>query len=231
VRHLCIISALVLGRVAAASAQTPPRFDIGPVVRIDRVMVEAGVTSTMPLFGAAGSARLAKGWALEGEITQAHGSEFSRTYDGTFVSFAAPNSSRAEIERLAVRARWRSGYRPGLGGSLAAAARAGLTGRADLVLRFGAAVRRYAESRDFTILSIPEGIDPRRVPTLSYGSAGSNAAFNHVRGGLLVGIEVPIRLGPRVNVSPDVRYVYGGPARLRNKHRELSLGVRAGWGF
>ena len=46
-----------------------------------------------------------------------------------------------------------------------------------------------------------------------------------------MGVAVPIKITRRVTVAPDVRYVHGGPARIGEKHRELSAGVRAGWGF
>ena len=113
----------------------------------------------MPVIGLVGSARFSKTWGMEGEITQASG-DFSRSYEGWFVSYAPPNSTRAEIERLAPTARRTLGYVPGVGGSVAVTARGGSTGRADVVFRLGVAFRRYTETSDHTILTIPEGIDP-----------------------------------------------------------------------
>jgi hypothetical protein len=224
-RTLLVTTALILGPVSFASAQLAPRFDVGPVVRADKVMVESGLGAVVPVFGLMASARLSRTWGVEGEVTGARG-DFSRSYEGWFVSFAPPNSTRQEIERLAPTARRTMAYRPGLGGSVAVTARAGSTGRADVVVRLGVSFRRYTETSDFTILTIPEGIDPARL-TASFGSERTDRS----RGGLLAGFEVPIRLARQVTVSPEVRYVYGGPARIGEKHRELSLGVRAGWRF
>ena len=43
-RTFWVTTALVLGSVPVALAQPSPRFDVGPVVRVDRVMVESGLT-------------------------------------------------------------------------------------------------------------------------------------------------------------------------------------------
>jgi hypothetical protein len=78
------------------------------------------------------------------------------------------------------------------------------------------------------------GIDPARLATFSVGdgtSSSPNQRLNTQRGGLLMGVAVPIKITARLTVAPDVRFAYGGPARIGEKHRERSLGVRAGWGF
>jgi hypothetical protein len=223
-RTLWVTTALVLGSVPAASGQSP-RFDIGPVVRVDKVMVESGLDGVMPVIGVVASARLSKTWGVEAEITRASG-DFSRSYEGWFVSFAPPNSTRAEVERLAPTARRTMAYVPRVGGSVAVTARGGYTGRADIVVRLGAALRGYTETSDFVVLTIPEGIDPARVAATFNGERHARS-----RGGLLFGLEVPIRLARQLTVAPDIRFVYGGPAQIGEKHREVSLGVRAGWGF
>lgn len=226
-RTLWVTIALVLGSVPFAFGQPSPRFDVGPVVRFDRVMVESGLKTVMPVIGLVGSVRFSKIWGMEGEITRASG-DFSRSYEGWFVSYAPANSTRAEVERLAPTARRTMGYVPGVGGSVAVTARGGSTGRADVVLRLGVAFRNYTETSDFTILTMPEGIDPARVAA---SGVFTNERHDRTRGGLLIGFEVPIRVARQLTVSPDVRYVYGGPARIGEKHRELSIGVRTAWGF
>jgi hypothetical protein len=233
-RHFWLSAAVILGAASGASAQTSPRFVVGPVARVDKVSAEAGVTSVMPVFGLAASVRLSRTWGIEGEITQARGREFTHSYDGVSETFAPLNSTLAEKERLGVLARWRYGYRPGMGGSVAVTARAGLASRADIQFRLGLAARNYERSFDYTVLRIPEGIDPARLATFSFGDGTSSSPhqrLNTQRGGLLMGVAVPIKITRRLTVAPDVRYVYGGPARIGEKHRELSLGVRAGWGF
>jgi len=232
-RTLLIGIAFVVGVGPTALAQTAPRFSIGVVGRLDKVGVEAGLETAMPVVGIATSARLSKTFGIDAEITNTSRREFARSYEGISQSFAEPNSSLAEIERLGVRTRTRYGYIPGLGWSVAMTGRAGLTGPADIVLRLGLAARSYTETYENTVLSIPAGIDPRRLAIFSRGDgtgAGPNdAPLKTQRGGLLMGLAVPVRVTRRLSVTPDVRYVYGGPAQIGHKHREVSLGVRAGW--
>lgn len=223
-------AAILTAVVPDVLGQTAPRFTIGPVARVERVAVEAGLKSTMPVFGVSTAVRLSKTWGLEGEITRAAGAEFVHSYEGVSQTFADPRAPQEEIERLGVRARWRFGYRAGVGGFAAATAKGAISDRVDLVLRFGLAVRNYTETAAFTILSIPPGIDPSRVASVSYGG-DENGASTTQRGGLLIGFDVPVRVTRRLSVSPTLHYVYGGPARIGNKHREMSVGLRGAWGL
>lgn len=218
-----------------ASAQTASRFEIGPVVRMDKVSVE-GVSQSMPVFGVAVTARLSKTWGLEGEFTRADGPEFEHSREGISETFAPEGAPRAELERLGVHARWRHAYRPGFGGSVAVTARGRLTSRADVLVRLGLASRAYTETMEYIVLSIPEGIDPSRLATFSFGNGNrSSNPFSATteRGGLLMGAELPFRIATRFTVAPEVRYVYGGGGSMERNdpHREASFGLRAGWAF
>ena len=229
-RTLCLVTMLIVGGAASDSlAQTPSRFTVGPVARVERVAVEAGLESTMSVFGATAAVQLSKVWGLEGEVTQANGREFVHGYEGILQTFASPNAPIEEIERLGVKARWRYGYRPGIGGSVAVTARGQVNERVDLVLRVGLATRKYRETATISILSIPPGIDPTQVVTVSFGDGTGLSKTN--RGGLLFGFDVPLTVTGRLTVSPSLHYVYGGPASIGNKHREISFGVRVAWGM
>jgi hypothetical protein len=231
-RTVRIAALLLIGLPPAASAQTP-RFEVGPVARADRVSVEAGLQQVMPVLGASAAWHFTKVWALEGEITQAGGGEFSRSYEGISVSYAPPGATLAEIESLGVRERWRNGYRPGTGGSIAMTARGNLGGPVSVKVRLGMSARSYEESSAHAVLQIPDGIDPARVSANLFGGQGLSGSQTTTtqRGGLLMGIEMPVRVTRRIALAPDLRYVYGGPAQIGSKHREVSLGVRAGWSF
>lgn len=104
-----------------------------------------------------------------------------------------------------------------------------MTGRADVELRLGLAFRRYVETIDSTILRIPDGIDPSRLARYTSTITGSNGRFNTQRGGLLMGVDVPIRITKGLTATSDVRYVYGDEEF--DSHREASLGMRIGWRF
>ena len=105
-------------------------------------------------------------------------------------------------------------------------ARSEPSGRVSLVGRVGISARDYLETSTFTILTIPEGVDPARV-----ASAFRTARRHRTRGGLLVGLDVPVAVTSVLVIAPEVRLVYGGPARIGNKHRELGWGARATWRF
>ena len=51
------------------------------------------------------------------------------------------------------------------------------------------------------------------------------------RGGLLFGGSVPVRIAGRLHVVPEVRWVWGGPARIGNNYDEGSIGARVVWKF
>lgn len=91
---------MVVTGARAASAQTMQRFEVGPVLRVDRV-TEAQAVSVMPVLGIVGSARLATFWRIEGEITQADRHEFGFNREGISETFAPPNAeARFQTEAI-----------------------------------------------------------------------------------------------------------------------------------
>lgn len=216
---------IALVSVTTAAGQTS-KFEIGPVVRADRVFFEAGASGSTVAAGVAATVRLSKRYAIEAEMTQGAGT-VERSYEGWFVSYVtSPDATRAEIERLAPVARRSLGYAPGSGGSIAFRAGGDVSRRVAVNARVGATGRRYTETSAFTMLSIPAGVDPSRVAR-DHPSTSSR----HWRGGLLLGLDTPVALTPRVSLIPEMRYVYGGPARVGDKYREFGLGLRAAWRF
>ena len=131
------------------------------------------------------------------------------------LSYAPPNSTRAEIERLAPTARRTLGYFPAWAAPWLSPPEAdpravptSFSGWAWLP-----AITRNIS--DHTILTIPEGIDPARIAA---SGVFTNQRVDRSRGGLLFGFEVPDHGSCGSAVSPDVRYVYGGtrPASARS---------------
>ncbi len=217
---------VLLATATAASAQPEPLVEVGPVVRLDGVRFEGSAHGPTTTAGAVVSLRLSKTLGVEAEITQASG-RVERSYEGTFVSYASgPNATREEIERLAPRARRSLGYTPGLGWSAAFTARGQVSPRAALGARVGVAGRGYAERSTYTILSIPDGIDPSRV-----ARDFTDASFHRNRGGLLLGLDSSVALTRHLSIQPELRFVYSGPARIGNTYRECGLGLRTVWRF
>lgn len=217
---------VVAGFSSIASAQPASRFEAGPVVRVDRVYIEGGLSGAVPVAGFTTAVRLWKGLGVEGEMTWANG-DMARSYEGHFVSFAeGPHVTREEFERMAPTARRTLGYRPGTGGAGAIVVRGAVSPRVRMGARLGLSARSYTETSDFTILSIPPGIEPERVAGYFMSESRTKT-----RGGLLFGADAVIALTGRLSIVPEVRFVYGGPAQIGNKHREAGVGLRGVWRF
>jgi hypothetical protein len=222
---LLTTSLLLLG-AATAAAQSPSRFTLGPLVRLDRVSIDGDTTGTTPVAGVAASVRVSKAIAVEGELTGA-ARDIVRSYEGWFISYAeGPNASREEIERLAPTARRTLDYEPGLGGAGMIAARAPIHQRVGLAGRLGASARRYTERSSYVVLTIPEGVDPARV-----ARDFQPEKVRTVRGGVLAGVDLDLVLTRRFTLAPHMRFVYSGPAGFGSEHREISCGVTGYWRF
>src|SRR5215203_2415209 len=221
-----ILPAVLAITVGSASAQERPRFEVGPVARVDRVSLEAGAGGVTVAAGLTASASIWRGLAIEAELTQAS-REVSRSYEGWFVSYTQDrNATRAEIEAMAPTARRTLAYVPGLGWSGAVVVRGRAAERLTMAARAGVSARRYSETSSYVILTMPEGLDSARVARDFQESTAS-----HTRGGLLVGADAAIEVTDGLAIVPDVRFVYGGPAQVGNKYREFGFGTRMMWSF
>jgi len=215
----------LLCSAATASGQTPPRFEVGMVSRAERVLLEGGARGQLPVTGIVVGALVSKHFGLEAEFTTA-ARQINRSYEGRFFSFAERDATREEIERMAVVARRSLEYIPGTGGSAAFTARGHAGGRVDVVFRAGATFRHYVRKSTMTILSVPEGIAFERAVNMLPDERG-----NQTRGGLLFGLDVPVQISRHLSAAPEMRVVWGGPARVGNRYNEFSLGGRAIWKF
>jgi hypothetical protein len=225
-RLFAVITWLALWPVATAYSQPTSRFELGPVARLDRVFLEGGASGGTGVAGVVASYRLWKTYGVEAEITGAS-NEVERSHEGWFISYAqGPNLTREEIERLAPVARRSLGYTHGLGWTTAFVARGEISPRVRIAGRAGISARRYTETSSYTILSMPEGVDPGRV-----ARDFQDTSLNRTRGGLLLGVDASFAVTDRFNVAPELRFVYGGPARVGNNYRELGVGARGTWRF
>lgn len=222
--RVVIMSAVLLAVFASsAPGQTRRRVEIGTVVRSDWLFVEAGGTGQSSVAGIVAGLAVSPRFGLEGELTAAAGG-VTRSYEGWFISYAPPNATREEIERLAPILRRTLRYRPGTGGGFAFVVRETLSPRVAIRGRIGLSGRRYGETSSYEVLQIPDGVDPARVARDFVTESGRRN-----RGGLLIGLSLPVRVLDRLQVEPEVRYLYGGPAQVGRKHREGSAGVRGVW--
>ncbi len=99
-------------------------------------------------------------------------------------------------------------------------------GRVNLALRAGVSFRQYDYIEDTTVLRVPEGVTFEQAESAMPDGRGQRG-----RGGLLFGGGVPVRIAGRLHVVPEVRWVWGGPARVGNNYDEGSIGARVVWKF
>lgn len=224
-RQLLVVGVAWFAGVASASAQVSERLEIAAVMRTDRVSFEGSQHARLPVAGAAVAYRVWRDMRVEGEVTTASG-ESRRSYEGDFISFANSGGSREEFLRTAVIARRTIVNRPGPGFATAVAVETRDSRRVNLGLRAGVSFRHYSYVDDITILRVPEGVTVEQAEAALPDASGQRG-----RGGVLLGLSVPVRLVASLNVVPEVRWVWGGPARVGNNYDEGTIGARVAWKF
>lgn len=224
-RHVLVLGMVWLASVTSASAQVSERLDLTAIARTDRVSFEGRQNARLPVAGIGVSYRVWRDMRVEAELTAATG-ESRRVYEAEFMSYAGPDATREEILRMAVIARRTTVNKPGLGFATTVAVETREPGRVNLALRAGVSYRHYSYIDDFTVLHVPEGFTIERAEAQMMDGRGSRG-----RGGLLFGGSVPVRIVGRLHVAPEVRWVWGGPARVGNNYDEGTVGARVVWKF
>ena len=224
-RHLPLAGVVWVAGVASVSAQVSERLEIGGIVRNDRVSFEGQQSARLPVTGVGISYRVWRDMRLEGEVTMAAG-ESRRSYEGDFISYAGPGATREETPRMAVIARRTTINKAGPGFATAVAVETRQPGRVNLALRAGVSFRQYDYIDDTTVLRVPEGVTFDQAESAMPDGRGQRG-----RGGLLFGASVPVRIVGGLHVAPEVRWVWGGPARVGNNYDEGTAGARVVWKF
>jgi hypothetical protein len=221
-RHVLVVGVVWAAGIASASAQVSERLDVSAIARTDRVSFEGNQNARLPVAGVGVSYRVWRDMRIEGEVTMASG-ESRRSYDADFFSYG---TTREDYDRLAVIARRTTVNKAGLGFAATVAVETRQPGRVNLALRAGVSGRQYYYTDDRTVLRVPEGF------TVEHAEASMpDASGRRARGGLLFGASVPIRIVGRLHVAPEVRWVWGGPARVGNNYDEATAGARIVWKF
>jgi hypothetical protein len=221
-RHVLVVAVIWVAGIASASAQVSERLDVSAIARTDRVSFEGGQHARLPVAGVGVSYRLWRDMRIEGEVTMASG-ESRRSYEGDFFSYG---TTPEDYDRLAVIARRTTVNKAGLGFATAVAIETRQPGRVNLALRAGISGRQYNYTDKRTVLRVPEGFTVEQAEATMPDGRGRRA-----RGGLLFGASVPVRIVGRLHVAPEVRWVWGGPARVGNNYDEGTIGARMVWKF
>jgi hypothetical protein len=224
-RQVVALGIVWIAAAASASAQVTERLDIAGIVRSDNVSFEGGQSARLPVAGASVAYRVWKDLRVEAEITRASG-ESRRTYEADFISYAGPDATREEIARMAVIAKRTTINKAGLGFAAAVAAEKQLAARVNAAVRAGIGFRQYSYVDDMTVLRVPEGVTLDQAESAMRDDAGRRG-----RSGLLFGASLPVRIIGRLYVAPEVRWVWGGPARVGSNYDERTVAVRVGWKF
>ena len=224
-RHVLLIGIVCFAGVPPALAQESQRLTIAAVVRADRVSFEGGQNAQLSVTGISMGYRIWSHMLIEAEVTAASG-ESRRSYEGDFISFAGPSASREEFLRTAVIARRTTTNKAGIGFATAVAVETNQPGRVNLALRAGVSFRQYDYSEETTVLRVPEGVTFERAEAALPDTSGKRG-----RSGLLIGASVPVRITSNLQIAPEVRWVWGGPARIGNNYDEAAIGARAVWKF
>jgi hypothetical protein len=224
-RHALALGFVWFAAVASASAQVNERLEMSAIARTDRVSFEGRQNARLPVAGLGISYRVWRDMRIEGEVTSASG-ESRRSYEGDFISFAGPSATREEFLQNAVIARRTIVNKAGLGFATAVAVETRRPGRVNLTLRAGVSFRQYDYTETTTVLRVPEGVTFERAEAAMPDGRGPRG-----RGGLLFGGSLPVRISGHLHVAPEVRWVWGGPARIGNNYDEGTIGARVAWKF
>jgi hypothetical protein len=118
---------LVLAAGTAAFSQPASRFEIGPVVRLDKVSMEGGASGSTTVAGVVTTFKISKTYGVEVEVHRRRIGLTEATKAGSFPMSRA-GRRREEIERLAPIVRRSLGVMPGVGWSTAFVLEATSTG-------------------------------------------------------------------------------------------------------
>lgn len=218
----------VVQDTTVSSGASSVRVELGPVFSANRIHLEGDAIDRLMAAGAFVRIRGSKWYGLELEVTHLSG-QIEQSYEGTFVAYPPPGvtSSSPDFARYAPIARRTRTFVPGLGGAVAFVAQGELGPRVDVGVRAGVAFRSVAATSRMAILSVPEGIDPARV---ARDLSGLEYSRDETRGGLLLGVDLPIRVISRLRIVPTAHVVVG-PEQVGNVYRESGGGLRICWMF
>jgi hypothetical protein len=147
----------------------------------------------------------------------------TRSYSGPSVSFAAPGAPVAERDRLSVITRFDTArdINTSISGVVVFHPR---RGRVTPGVIIGVVNQRVRDTRTYTPVSIPEGVDPSHPAV----AARSESASRNI-GGPTFGAQLAVAVSRRLEVVPDIRYDYASIGDEINNTLRSSVRIR--WWF
>ena len=149
---------------------------------------------------------------------------FTRSTTAIGTSFAGPNASREEIERLGVLTQFDRQRDVVANFSVVAIIHPPATRRVVPGLVAGFANQRAKVSTRYTPISVPPGVDPNHPRVV----ASEEHSTRNI-GGPTIGGQVAVRVMPHFDIVPDLRFDYGSIGDEINN--TLRFSVRGIWRF
>ena len=222
---LFALGMLAIDPVSAQGQTTLPRFYIGASTGVDggsRGDIPGG---PVPSAGVLVGLRITDAWSVEGELERGFRTT-GRTDEAVWISFAPANSTRPEIERLGIRARFDRTQMAGTGFAVQALWRSREPGRVNVGLFVGVAARAFQSRVVRTTLHVPpEANLSADHPYVQPEDERRTFTGGGPSGGLLIFV----RITDHVTIVPELRYTH---SFIRDDpYRVLRTGVRATWSF
>lgn len=220
---LATILVLSVG-VGTAAARGNSRWYAGGTAGASRIMADE-VKGGSPSAGAVIGLRLTPAFSVEADVSRGL-RKVTRTYEGTFISFAERGASREEIERQAVHRRWHNEWSPTMNLAALAVWRSTSPSRVHPAVYAGVTVARYDEVYSSVVTALPDVVP---IAADHANLLPQRQSINRTRGGLTGGFMVPITITGALSVAPELRYTYGSIGD--EKHNVLRAGLRILLGF
>jgi hypothetical protein len=223
-RKTAIVLVLIGVCATPAAAQPASRWYLGATAGATNVITDKVVGGGVNSAGVLAGLRITSGLAIEVEASRGLGNR-SHEMVGWRISYAGPNSSREEIERMAVTERIRSESRQTFNRSVMLVWQDKNRPRITAGLFVGATWNTYDHHRTSEILRLPPGITVEQVAR----NMPLDERYSRTLGGLTGGFYVPIALTRQLRVAPEISYTHGDMGDLH--YHLVSARARVLWKF
>jgi hypothetical protein len=171
--------------------------------------------------------RVSEGWSIELEVDQGFGSSRREDPEGFWLSHAPPGSTREEIERVGVRARFTRIDTTGAGVSAQVVWKTREPGRVNAAFFGGVAQRSFDKRTIRTITHVPEEAN---IPPNDPNVRDADETRTITGGGLTGGVMVPVKLTGALSIAPEFRLTLG-LITDESTYKIFTAGVRMLWRF
>jgi hypothetical protein len=224
-RQIVAVAAALILTTAPLAAQTPSRFYFGASTGAEGGARGPIWDGTVPSAGALVGVRVSDAWSVEVELDRGFWTT-NRTSEAVWLSFAPPNSTYEEIQRLGIRARFERTQKAGPGFGAHLMWRSRDAGRVNVGLFAGVSARAFNSRVIRTTVFVPPelNLSPDRQDLQR-----SDETRDMTGGGPTAGLVIFVRVMPGLTVAPELRCAAG--IITDDPYRVFRGGVRMLWSF